>query len=254
MYIDTHTHIYLDQFKDDITEVMNRAKEAQVDKMLLPNVDSRTIESMMEISDRYSNCLPMPGLHPCSVKQDYRDELSIVEKMLIKDNYIAVGEIGIDLYWDKTYQLEQIEAYKLQINWAKDHKIPFVIHSRDSLDLTISIVEELQDGNLKGIFHCFNGTNEEAQRIKDVGFLMGIGGVVTFKNAGVDKVVKNIELEHLVLETDAPYLTPTPFRKHRNEPSYIPVIAKKIADLHEIEIEEVARVTTENASKIFNLL
>ena len=254
MYIDTHTHIYLDQFKDDIDEVMQRALNVQVNTMILPNVDSTTTESMLSLQKSYpDNLIAMPGLHPCSVKNDYKKELQHVADLLKDDNYKSIGEIGIDLYWDKTFVKEQIEAYTLQINWAKERKIPIVIHSRDSLDETIHIVEALQDGNLTGIFHCFNGTIEQANRIKEIGFFMGIGGVVTFKNAGVDKVVKDISLEHLVLETDAPYLTPTPFRKHRNEPSYIPVIAQKIADLHEITIEEVAEVTTSNARKIFSL-
>lgn len=254
MFIDTHTHIYLDQFKDDINQVIESAISHGVNMMVLPNVDSSTTDKMLSLTKRYpNNTIAMPGLHPCSVKENYKEELNHVLDLLNKDNYNSIGEIGIDLYWDKTFYKEQVIAYKTQIEWSKERKIPFVIHSRDSLDETIGIVEEMQDGNLTGIFHCFNGTLEQSKRIIDLGFYMGIGGVVTFKNAGVDKVVEHIPLDNLVLETDAPYLTPAPHRRDRNEPSYIPIIAQKIADLHKIDIELVAKVTSNNAQKIFNL-
>ena len=255
MFIDTHTHIYLDQFNDDIDNVILNAKQVGVSKMILPNVDSKTMHEMLSLAKQYpEELMAMPGLHPCSVKEDYKEELSLVKKMLDQDSYLAIGEIGIDLYWDKSFKKEQIEAFRLQINWAKERQIPFVIHSRDSLDLTIETVEEMQDGSLTGIFHCFNGTIEQANRIIDIGFYLGIGGVVTFKNAGVDKVVKEIHLDHLVLETDAPYLTPVPYRGKRNEPSYIPIIAEKIASLHDVSIDKVAEITTRNAEKIFKLV
>ncbi len=255
MFIDTHTHIYQDAFDEDIDSVVSSAIESGVNMMILPNIDSSTTVSMMNLAKRYPNqMLAMPGLHPTSVKENYKDELNHVLSMLKEDDYKAIGEIGVDLYWDKTYADSQLIAYKTQIEWSKERKIPIVIHSRDSLDLTIKTVEDMQDGNMSGIFHSFNGTLEQAKRIQDVGFYMGIGGIVTFKNAGVDKIVKDLDLKYLVLETDAPYLTPTPHRGKRNEPSYIPIIAQKIADLHEVDIKLVAKTTTENANKIFGLL
>jgi len=194
----------------------------------------------------------MMGLHPCSVKSDYKAQLKRLKERLSAGNYIGVGEIGIDLYWDKTFVKEQEYAYRTQIEWAAELELPYVVHSRDSLDMTIGISEELQDGSHRGIFHCFNGTIEQAQRIMDMNFLMGIGGVVTFKNAGVDKVVANIPLEFIVLETDAPYLTPTPFRGKRNEPSYLTYIVNRIAEVKNVNVNTVKRITTENAMKLFH--
>ena len=250
--IDTHAHIYLPQFDEDISEVIARHKEAGVDKVYLPNIDVDSIDLIRELVTRDPNTyFPMMGLHPCSVKEDYKVQLDVLEKELFTGNYVAVGEIGIDLYWDKSYIKEQEEAYRRQIAWSQELNLPFVVHSRDSLDDTIGIAEELQDGSLSGIYHCFNGTIEQARRIIALGFYMGIGGVVTFKNAGVDKVVSEVPLEYLVLETDSPYLTPAPFRGKRNEPAYITYVVDKIAEVHGVKREEVINVTTSNAEKIF---
>ena len=218
----------------------------------MPNIDSDSIAVMLEVAAAYDFCYPMMGLHPCSVKENYKAELDIVEKQLAAQKYYGVGEIGIDLYWDKTFTDEQIQAYKAQINMAKDAGLPFVIHSRESLDLTIGIAESMQDGSLKGIFHCFNGTAEQARRIMDIGFYMGIGGVLTYKNAGVDKVVAGIPMDCLVLETDAPYLSPVPYRGKRNEPAYMLRIAEKLAEIKELTLDEVAEITTANALSVFD--
>lgn len=250
--IDTHAHIYLEDFKEDIAALLNQAKNNSVQKIYMPNIDSSTISSMHALEEKYpEQCISTMGLHPCYVKGNFKSELSIIEKHLSTRKYAGIGEIGIDLYWDKTTIESQEIAFRAQIDMAKALKIPIIIHSRDSLDLTIEIVEECQNGNLKGIFHCFNGTEDQARKIADVGFLMGIGGVVTFKKAGVDKVVSQIPIEHLVLETDSPYLAPTPYRGKRNLPEYIPIIANKIAEIKEISTHEVAKITTMNAQKLF---
>lgn len=194
----------------------------------------------------------MMGLHPCYVKENFAEELRIISSWFDKRNFCAIGEIGIDLYWDKTFVKEQIKAFEIQINWAKDHEIPIVIHCRESLDMSIEIVEKHQEGNLKGIFHCFSGNADQANKIIDLNFLLGIGGVVTFKNGGLDKVIPEIAMDHLVLETDSPYLAPTPFRGKRNSPIYLKQIAQRIAELKECTIKEVAQITTKTANKIFS--
>ena len=195
---------------------------------------------------------PMMGLHPCSVKEDWKSQLSMIKEKLFNGKYIGVGEIGIDLYWDTSHAAQQEEAYRIQIGWAEELNLPYIVHSRESLDATISISTEMQNGDHRGIFHCFNGSLEQAHRIMDIGFLMGIGGVVTFKNAGVDKVVKEIPLEYLVLETDSPYLTPAPYRGKRNEPSYLSYVVDKIAEVKSVSREEVIDVTTRNAMNLFH--
>ena len=253
MFIDTHAHIYTEEFKDDRDIMIQNAFDQGINKIFMPNIDSTSIADMMEVASRHSHCYPMMGLHPCSVKENYKEELQLVEKYLENNKFYGVGEIGIDLYWDKTFAEEQVSAYKTQIAMAKNTGLPFVIHSRDSLDLTISIVKELQDGNLKGIFHCFNGTLEQAKQIMDLGFYMGIGGVITYKNAGVDKVVAEIPMDYLVLETDAPYLSPVPYRGKRNEPAYIVNIVDKIAEVHNLTVAEIAAITTKNAKMVFDI-
>ncbi len=253
MFIDTHAHIYSEEFKENLENMLTDSAIAGVSDIYMPNIDSTSINDMMQIAEKHKNCHAMMGLHPCYVKGNYKDELAIVEKNLSEHTFAGVGEIGIDLYWDKTFASEQEIVFRRQIALAKEYGLPFVIHSRDSLDMTISIVNELQDGNLSGIFHCFNGDAEQAKRIMDVGFLMGIGGVITYKNAGVDIVVANIPMEYLVLETDAPYLSPVPYRGKRNECAYISVIAEKLADVKGITKSEIGAVTTFNANKLFRV-
>ena len=251
MFIDTHAHIYSKEFVDDFEAMLLRSSEAGVSNIYMPNIDTMSIERMMEIATNHSNCHAMMGLHPCHVKVDYMTELAIIEKYLYDDKIVGIGEIGIDLYWDKTFYHEQEDAFRRQISMAKSAGLPFVIHSRDSLDLTIDIVSGMQDGSLKGIFHCFNGSKIQAQKIIDIGFLMGIGGVITYKNAGVDIVVADIPIEYLVLETDAPYLSPVPYRGKRNECAYIKEIAYKLAQLKQCPLSQIDAQTTINANNLF---
>ena len=220
----------------------------------MPNIDHTSIDRMMEVEAKHpSVCMAMVGLHPCSVKKDFQRELYLVEDWLAKRKFIAVGEIGTDLYWDKTYWHQQQEAFEIQLSWAKKFKIPVVIHCRESLDETIQIVSRHADENLSGVFHCFTGTAEQAKAITDLGFLLGIGGVSTFKNGGLDKVLPALDLTHLVLETDSPYLSPVPHRGKRNEPAYIPLIGARVSELMKTDIEQVMATTTENAARLFKL-
>lgn len=251
MFIDTHAHIYLEDFEEDLEDVIQRSLDDKVQRIYMPNIDSTTIDDMWRVHYLFPHCIPMIGLHPCHVKSNVMQELRIVEKELSERSYCAIGEVGIDLYWDKTFVSEQEKAFDYQIALARESSLPVIIHSRDSLDVTIDFIQKYQNGNLKGIFHCFNGTEDQAHRIMDAGFYMGIGGVVTYKNAGVDKVVAKLPLDSLVLETDAPYLSPVPFRGKRNESSYILKVAEKISELHDISLEEVGRVTTQNAKDLF---
>ncbi len=249
--IETHAHIYDDTFADDRELMLSRAKEAGVSEIWMPNCNSETIESMMLLARNHPTfCLPMIGLHPCYVKEDFEKELQIVEENLNKNKFLAIGEIGMDFYWDKTYVPQQKEAFLYQCQLAKKHNLWIDIHSRDAFWETVDLIELNGDSNLKGIFHCFSGGADEVKKAIELGFLMGIGGVVTFKNGGLDKIIPAIDLNHIVLETDAPYLAPVPYRGKRNETSYLPLIAQKIADLKEISIEEVLRITTENAQKL----
>lgn len=255
IFIDTHTHLYLDNFSDDREIIIQNAINQGVEKMLFPAIDSSTFESMMELTGNHpDNCFPMIGLHPTSVKDDYEDEIKLVEEQLQTGKFIAVGEIGIDLYWDKTHFEEQKDAFRRQLRLAKKYKLPVAIHTRDSFDDIFSIVKEEKTDDLMGVFHCFTGTLEESEKIVELGFSMGIGGIVTFKNAGLAEVVTDIPLENLILETDSPFLTPTPHRGKRNESSYIPLIAKKLAEVKNISIEQVAEITTNNAKQLFKLL
>ena len=251
MYIDTHAHIYLEQFDEDLSDVLTRAKEGDVGRIYMPNIDSQSIESMLKVAEDYDFCIPMMGLHPCSVNSSYKEELALVEEWFEKRDFVAVGEIGTDLYWDKTYKDEQVEAFQIQSELAIRKGVPIVIHCRESLDLTIDLVAEINDSRLNGIFHCFNGSVEQGERIIDLGFALGIGGVSTFKNGGMDKVLPHLPLENMVLETDSPYLTPAPHRGRRNEPGYIPLIAERLAFLKELELSEVETMTTNNALNLF---
>jgi TatD DNase family protein len=250
--IDTHAHIYLDQY-DDLPEVMERCRENGVTKVLMPNIDSGTIESMFSVEKEYGNTHPMMGLHPCSVNESFENELKIVADWFEKRDFIAVGEIGIDLYWDKSFKDQQIEAFRFQLQIAKRKRIPAVIHCRESLDLTIGILEEIADPEIFGVFHCFTGSIEQGRRIIDLGFSLGIGGVATFKNGGMDRVLPDLPLESMVLETDSPYLSPVPYRGKRNEPAYLSNIATRIAELKNTSLSYVDLITTRNAQSLFKL-
>lgn len=252
--VDTHTHLYLEQFDEDRTEIVESALEQGVKWMLLPAIDSTTLTDMKSLHQAFpKSCLPMMGLHPTSVKDNYEDELRLVENELRSGNYIGVGEIGIDLYWDKEYEEVQKDAFRRQLRMAKKQGLPVSIHTRDSFDMTYQIVKEESTDDLQGIFHCFTGTETEAVKIMDVGFKMGIGGIVTFKNSGLADVVKTIPEEFLVLETDAPFLTPAPFRGKRNQSAYLKYIAEKLAEIKSKSIEEIAEVTSRNAIETFSL-
>jgi len=254
--IDTHTHLYLSQFDNDIDSVIKNAIDNGISKMLLPNIDSTTTQQMLSLSKKYpKNCFPMMGLHPCSVKKETVDkEILHVKEMLDKENFLAIGEIGLDLHWDKSTLEIQKKAFEDQINLAKKYKLPIVIHVRDSFNEAIEIVERLNSSELKGVFHCFTGDQKDAQRVIELqDFYLGIGGVVTFKNGGLDKNIEHISLDHIMLETDAPYLTPSPYRGSRNESKYILNIAQKIADIYDVELKKIAEVTTKNAYNLFQL-
>lgn len=250
---DTHTHLYSEQFNDDIDTVIKNSIDKGITRLFLPNIDSSSIDGMMKLGTDYpDNCFPMMGLHPTSVGENYKEELALVEDWMNKQKFCAIGEIGIDLYWDKTFFKEQQEAFRFQIELAKKYELPFVIHCRDAFDEIFEILDELNDAKVRGIFHCFTGTVEQANHIINYGdFKIGIGGVVTFKNSGLDKVVEQIDLKHLVLETDSPYLAPAPFRGKRNESTYLYTIAEKVADIYNLSIEEVAEITTANSKEVF---
>ena len=254
MFIDSHAHIYQGKFGDDLDEVIQKSQEKGVEKIFMPNVDSKSIDRMLDIEYRFSKiCIPMMGLHPCSVKKQFEKELYIVEDWLSKRSFCAVGEIGLDYYWDTAFAKEQREALKVQIELAIKYKIPIVLHTRDSFDDTFSIMKEYVERGLKGVFHCFTGTVKQARKIEEIGFYYGLGGAVTFKNGGMEQVVPALNLDHILLETDAPYLTPVPYRGKRNDPSYIPLIAQKIADLKQIDIDTIGEKTSMNTLDIFGI-
>jgi TatD DNase family protein len=249
---DTHAHIYTEEFDADREDMLIRSEDKGIEKIFMPNVDHSSIDRMMEVELKHSkSCFSMMGLHPCSVKKDFERELYIVEQWLNKRKFTAVGELGTDLHWDKTFWDQQKEAFKIQVNWAKQYNLPIVIHSRESIDETIELLEPQLDGKLTGIFHCFSGNLEQAKKIIAMGFYLGVGGVVTFKNGGLDKVLPDIDSKHLVLETDSPYLAPVPHRGKRNESAYIPIVADRVAELKKISVEELAQITTTNALSIF---
>jgi TatD DNase family protein len=252
--IETHAHIYSDVFQEDLIETIERAKEIGVEKILMPNIDSESIDIMLEVAQKFPNyCLPMMGLHPCSVKSDFEKELYKVEDWLNKSEFVAVGEMGIDLYWDKSFEEQQKEAFRIQVGLAKVKKLPIVIHSREANSVVIDLLQECQYGELKGVLHCFSGTLEEANEILELGMSLGVGGVATFKNGGLDKVLPHIPLNKLVLETDCPYLAPVPFRGKRNEPSYLQYIVAKLSDFQEKTEEEIRIQTTLNAKELFKV-
>ncbi|MFT5666167.1 MAG: TatD DNase family protein [Vicingaceae bacterium] len=251
--IDTHTHLYSEKFNEDREERIQDAIDAGVKQFFMPNIDATSIEGMNSLVQRFpKNCFAMMGLHPCSVNENVEQELQLVEQELKTNKYIAVGEIGMDLYWDKSFQVEQEMAFRKQIEWAKELNLPIDIHCREAFDEILTIMDDLNDDGMKGVFHCFTGSLEQAQHILNYGhFKLGIGGVVTFKNSGLDKVIKKLKLEDLVLETDAPYLAPAPFRGKRNESAYLVNVADKVSDIFEVSVAEVAAQTTKNALQIF---
>lgn len=254
--IDTHSHMYSEQFDKDQAETIARARDKGVEYILLPNIDVDSIAALHKLSRLDKGCIPMMGLHPCSVDLDYSTQLKRIGFELFQGSqkYIAVGEIGIDLYWDRSFIEQQKAAFRIQINWAKELGIPIVIHARDSMSEILEILDEENSSDLRGVFHCFSGTTEDAERVMAYrGFKFGIGGVVTFKNSTLPKVLKSISLDHLLLETDAPYLAPMPYRGKRNESAYLLYIAEKLSDIYECSVEHIKSMTTENAEELFQI-
>ena len=253
MFIDTHAHLYLKQFNDDQQETLSRARRSGVEKILLPDIDASTTDALWNLVDEsHGICLGMSGLHPCSVKADFESQLEHVFRIAEEKPVVAIGETGLDYYWDTSLVKEQKAAFDRQILYGREHDLPIVIHSRDSLDDTIAMIEARQDGRLKGVFHCFNGNLDQMKRIEDVGFLMGLGGVVTFKNAKMDGVLKEIGSDAYVFETDAPYLSPVPYRGKRNESSYLPLVAQKMADVRKEDLAVLEAESTDNALRVFS--
>jgi TatD DNase family protein len=254
MYIDTHAHLYLPEFSEDLAAVLERARDAGVSKILMPNIDLNSAGALHQVEEEHSElCQAMMGLHPCSIDDGFETVLAQIEGLIKQRDYIAIGEIGIDLYWDKTFFSQQVEAFRIQAGWAHERDWPIVIHSRDSIDEILEILEGLNLPGLRGVFHCFTGNRIQAERIMDLGFLMGIGGVVTFKNSGLAEVLTFVDPQSLVLETDAPYLAPHPHRGKRNESSYIPLIAGRLADIYGMDTDTIGQTTTRQATALFDL-
>ncbi len=252
--IDTHCHLYLFEFDNDINDVFMRAEAAGVKKFFLPAIDSSVMGNLLLMEEKHpGKCYAMAGLHPCSVGENYRTELRLIEELIQLRSFAAIGEIGLDFYWSTAFLTQQYESFELQMEWALQKKWPIVIHTRNAMQETIDFVKPFANKGLRGIFHCFGDSYEKAAQIIDMGFYLGIGGVLTYKKSGLDEVVKQIDLNHIVLETDAPYLTPVPFRGKRNESSYIKIIAEKLAETKNTSAEEVAAITTGNAESIFNV-
>ena len=252
-FIDSHAHVYLPQFHEDKDEIIERSLEQGVAQIFMPNIDKTSIDDMMELEQKYPGVCPaMMGLHPCSVDKDFQQQLYNVENWINSREFAAIGEIGTDLYWDKSHWGQQQEAFRIQLQWAKEKKWPAIIHCRESIKETIAIVEELNTDDLAGIFHCFTGSVEQARKITEMGFYLGIGGVSTFKSGGLEEVIIDTDLKFLVLETDSPYLAPVPYRGKRNEPSYLPIIAKRISEIKDVDIGQVAEVTSANCKQIFS--
>jgi TatD DNase family protein len=252
MLIDTHSHLYLNEFEQDINQIILRSKTAGIGKVYLPAINSETHLKMIALSDKFPDyCIAMIGLHPCYVKKNFKEEILMVEDLLNQHSFSAIGECGLDFYWDKTYINQQLEALEIQLYLSIEKKLPVILHTRNATQETIDIIKKFHSKGVRGIFHCFGGTIEEARQIIELGFYLGIGGVLTYKNAGLDKVLKQIELNHIVLETDSPYLTPVPYRGKRNESSYLKIIATQLAEVKNCSYEEVEKMTTINANKVF---
>jgi TatD DNase family protein len=251
---DSHAHLYLEQFDPDRHDVIRNAIEQDIRYIMLPNIDKDSILPMMELVREFpANCFPMMGLHPTSVKGDYAIQLEVIKEWLKKEKFHAIGEMGIDLYWDRTYFAEQQEAFRIQAGLALEYDLPLVIHSRNSFDEIIHLLKEVYQPGLRGVFHCFTGNLEQAEHIINMGFLLGIGGVLTYKNSGLPEVVEKISLDHILLETDAPFLAPVPFRGKRNESAYTMEVARKLAEVKGTKIETIAEITTGNAMKLFGI-
>jgi TatD DNase family protein len=249
---DTHIHLYAEEFDSDRTALIAQATESGVTKFYMPNIDSTSIQAMMKVeTDFPGRCFSMMGLHPCSVKANWNDEIKIVEEWLSKRKFAAVGEMGIDLYWDKTFIAEQKNIFRKQIELANHYRLPVVIHTRDSFDVAYELLKEIKKEEPCGIFHCFTGSRDDAKKVIDMGFYIGIGGVLTFKNAGLDETISDIDINNIVLETDAPYLAPAPFRGKRNIPEYIVKVASRLAEIKNLSVDQVGRITSANALKIF---
>lgn len=252
--IDTHTHLYLPEFDENLPQAISRAVNQGVEYMLLPNIDLESVEPMHRVCDQFPvNCFPMIGMHPTSVKTGYRDELEKILAFFPGRRYIAIGEIGIDLYWDKTHLKEQEEAFRIQLDFALKHSLPVAIHCRDSFQAIMDVLKDYRTKPLRGVFHAFSGPKEQAEMIIKYGFKLGIGGVLTYKNAKLKDVLAPIALDHIVLETDSPYLTPVPKRGERNESAYVSYVAQKLAEIKGISMEEVAAATTNNARELFSI-
>jgi TatD DNase family protein len=250
---DTHIHLYAEDFAADLPQLMEAAGAAGINRFFMPNIDRASAEAMLALEKKYpGRCFPMMGLHPCSVKENWKEELAEVENWFAKRSFVAVGEMGIDLYWDKAFVEEQKTVFTRQVEMANAMKLPVVIHTRDSFEVTVALLRKTRKEAPCGIFHCFTGNAEQARAAIDLGFYLGIGGVVTFKNGGVDKTLAEIEMKHLVLETDAPYLAPVPYRGKRNEPAYLLKVAEKIAAIKNCSLETVAKTTSENSRRVFN--
>lgn len=251
---DTHTHLYYEADPEKLAQLMQRCLDNEVSRLFLPNVDASSVPQVFNLVKLYpENCFPMLGLHPCDVKPDFQEELNTIRQATVQGKIYAIGEIGIDLHWDKTTLPFQQDAFRQQIVWAMELDLPIVIHCREAFDEILEILSEMKNEKLRGIFHCFTGTAEQADQIIEMGFYLGIGGVLTYKNSGLDKSIAHISLNHIVLETDSPYLTPVPFRGKPNESSYLVYVAQKLADLKQVSIEEVARITTSNSKTIFGI-
>ena len=254
-FIDTHAHLYAKEFDEDRSEMIERAIRLGVEQFLLPNIDENSITGMHQLAKDYpKRCFAMMGIHPSSVEADWQEQLKRIQSFFDPSIHIAIGEIGIDLYWDKSLQKEQTLAFEQQIIWAKAVGLPIVIHARDSFDEIFEVVDQHNDDQLTGVFHCFTGDAHQAQKIINYGgFKLGIGGVATFKNGGVDKVLPEVDLKHIILETDSPYLAPVPFRGKRNESSYIPLVAERLSELYNVSLATIAETTTAAAQELFKL-
>lgn len=253
-FVDTHAHVYADEFAADIEKIIKNAQAAGINKILMPAIDSASLEAMLNIEQQFpAHCIAMMGLHPCYVKENFKEELKLVEGWLAKRKFIAIGEIGLDFYWDKTFAKEQHLVFEIQMQWALEANLPIAIHTRNAMGETIEAVKPFAKKGLRGVFHCFSGSRESAEQIIGMGFHLGLGGVLTYKNAGVAEAIKDIPMEHLMLETDAPYLAPVPYRGKINEPAYMLEVAKKLAEIKAMPLHEIAAITTRNAEKLFGL-